>query len=254
MTKLKKNIRGSLKLEDVRIFNQNGTDSIESLEVLAIDRFNKVWGMPFESIGGNSSGDTVVETTYTVLINTLIPNAELIPGAFYKILDADVNLYGGTEIILTAITENELSLQGSGKFYCPKYDLSADGTGYGIWTTYMEGTFSSIVGNFSSGEIVTADNGATAIYLAEGFLNYVSGDWSGATEIGGAGGTCEVSDFVSPSYTVGQTVHWGGKSWINLNGNIGASIDKYTLDAEWQEIPFNDVGYNVHIDEIQQKN
>jgi len=174
-----------------------------------------------------------------------------IPGLNYTITDADVNLYGGTEITLTAITPSELSLQGSGKFYCPKYDVSAESTGYGIWTKQMEDTFSNIVGIFTPNEIVTANNGATAKYLAEGFLEFISGDWSFATSISGATATADVSGFVTPSYTVGQIVHWGGKSWTNVNGNIGASIDKYTLNAEWTEIPFNETDYNVYIDEIQ---
>jgi hypothetical protein len=108
-----------------------------------------------------------------------------IPGLNYTITDADVNLYGGTEITLTAITPSELSLQGSGKFYCPKYDVSAESTGYGIWTKQMEDTFSNIVGIFTPNEIVTANNGATAKYLAEGFLEFISGDWSFATSISG---------------------------------------------------------------------
>lgn len=29
---------------------------------------------------------------------------------------------------------------------------------------------------------------------------------------------------------------WGGKVWKNLNGNIGAAVDDFTLDAEWQLI------------------
>ena len=33
MANLKKYIRGNIKLEDVRTFNKNGTDTIESLEV-----------------------------------------------------------------------------------------------------------------------------------------------------------------------------------------------------------------------------
>jgi hypothetical protein len=173
------------------------------------------------------------------------------PGLNYTITDADVNLYGGTEITLTAITPSELSLQGSGLFYCPKYDLNTPG--YNIWTTYMKGTFSNVVGTFTSGETITAQNGAEAIYLAEGFLNYVSGDWSGSTSITGdfSNATCTVSGFIPPSYSIGQIVHWGGKSWTNVNGNIGASIDKYTLDAEWTEISFNATDYNVYIDEIQ---
>lgn len=259
MADLKKYIRGNIKLEDVRTFNQNGTDTIESLEVLGIDRFNKVWGIPFESIGGGNpsggtggTGGTVVETTYDDLINTLIPNEELIPGTFYRILDADKPLYGGTEITLTAISSNELSLQGSGKFYCPKYDVSAERTGYGIWTKQMEGTFYSIVGTFVQNEVVTANNGATATYLAQGFLEWISGDWSGATSITGywSGATANISGVTTPSYSIGQVVHWGGKSWTNVNGNIGASIDKYTLNSEWTEIPFNSTDYNVYIDEI----
>jgi hypothetical protein len=115
----------------------------------------------------------------------------------------------------------------------------------------MEGSFSNILGTFTTNETVTAQNGATATYLAEGFLKWVSGDWSAAVEIGGASGTCEVFDFVSPSYAEGEIVHWGGKSWKNLNSNVGINIDKYTLDSEWELIPFNEIDYNVYVDEIQ---
>ena len=200
--------------------------------------------------GGSAPTQGVIEITRAEA-ETLQATSSFVVGATYVITNADAPLYGGTEITLTAITPSELSLQGSGLFYCPKYDLSGVGTGYGIWTTYMEGTFSNVVGTFYSGETVTSQNGATAIYLAEGFLNYISGDWSGATAISGATATANVSGFVSPSYSVGQIVHWGGKSWTNVNGNIGTSVDKYTLDAEWTEIPFNATDYNVYIDEIQ---
>ena len=200
--------------------------------------------------GGSAPTQGVIEITRAEAI-ALQATASFVPGAIYVITDADINLYGGTAITLTAITSNELSLQGSGKFYCPKYDVSAVGTGYGIWTKYMEGTFSNVVGTFYLGQTITAQNGATAKYLAEGFLNYISGDWSGATTITAGSTTANVSGFVSPSYSVGQIVHWGGKSWTNVNGNIGASVDKYTLDSEWQEIPFNATDYNVYIDEIQ---
>ena len=208
-----------------------------------VDLYNKIKKLP-------SSGGT--QTAYITITRaeaeTLQLSNSFIAGATYVITDADVNLYGGTEITLTAITSNQLSLQGSGLFYCPKYDLTTPG--YGIWTTYMEGTFFNIVGNFSANETVTAQNGARAKYLAEGFLEWISGDWSGATSISGAIATANVSGFVSPSYSIGQVVHWGGKSWTNVNGNIGTSIDKYTLDAEWTEIPFNATDYNVYIDEI----
>ena len=221
-----------------------GTTDIESFGVyLNENSFFLISG------GSNNNSSSVVIVADNTALVGLIANNELIPGASYKILSADPNLYGGTEITLTAITKNQLSLFGSGLFYCPKYDLST--SGYGIWTKYMKGTFSNVVDTFYSGQTITAQNGATAKYLAEGFLNYISGDWSGATTITAGSTTANVSGFVSPSYSVGQIVHWGGKSWTNVNGNIGASVDKYTLDSEWTEIPFNATDYNVYIDEIQ---
>lgn len=199
---------------------------------------------------GGGGGSQSIRLTRTEIL-ALQASSSFIIGANYTITDADVNLYGGTEITLTAITSNELSLQGSGKFYCPKYDVSAESTGYEIWTKQMEGTFSNIVGTFTQGETVTSNDGSTAIYLAEGFLEWISGSWNLATSISGATATADVLGFLAPGYEVDQIVHWGGKSWISISGRTGSSIDKYTLDSEWQEIPFNETDYNVYIDEIQ---
>jgi len=196
-----------------------------------------------------SGGGIVTLTRAEALV--LKDTSSFVPGTYYCITDADVLLYGGTEVTLLAITNNQLSLSGSGKFYCPKYDLSEANTGYGVWNIYMQGEFINITGTFTYGERVTAQNGAEATYLAQGFLAYNSGDWSLATEIGGTSGTCEVSGFVSPFYERDQIVHWGGKSWINTNGNIGSSLDKYILDSEWLEIEFNETDYNVYVDGIE---
>lgn len=251
--------------EELYIINQNETPIIkfsDTNEVFLIDNLlNKLQRIDSEielkitledliSLSSTSSTNNLTVNLTKNEVNNLKNTNSLIPGLNYTITDADVNLYGGTEITLTAIASNELSLQGNGKFYCPKYDVSAEGTGYGVWTKQMEGAFSDIVGTFTLNEVVTANNGATATYLAEEFLEWISGDWSGATSISGATATANVSGFVSPSYSIGQVAHWGGKSWTNVNGNIGESIDKYTLDVEWTEIPFNETDYNVYIDEI----
>ena len=47
--------------------------------------------------------------------------------------------------------------------------------------------------------------------LAQGMIQWVSGDWSAATSIEGdvSGATADVADFVSPSYGVGDKVIWG---------------------------------------------
>jgi hypothetical protein len=209
---------------------------------------------PYAEVKDSLLSDAPTNSTYIKITRAeaeiLQATSSFVPGATYTITDADVNLYGGTEITLTAITSNQLSLQGSGKFYCPKYDVSAESTGYGIWTKQMEGIFSSIVGTFTPGETVTANNGAIAKYLAQGFLEFISGVWEFATSITGATATADVSGFVTPSYTEGQIVHWGGKSWLSGGNSLGDSIDKYTLSNIWTVIPFNETDYNVYIDEI----
>lgn len=65
-------------------------------------------------------------------------------------------------------------------------------------------------------------------------------------------GTANVSfSLRQPSYAIGESTIWGGKKWINKTGNIGSSVDKYTLDStNWELVAFNDVDYSVEIDEI----
>jgi hypothetical protein len=186
-------------------------------------------------------------------IDTLVGSNNLIPGQLYKITGVDTDLYGGTDILIKAATTNKLELAGHGIFYNPKY-LNSQATpnnGYGIWSNYITLTMSSIVGTFTNGDTVTANNGATATYLANGFLQWISGNWSAATSISnGSGATANVTGGVSPSYTIGQDVIWGGKHWTNVTGNIGTATDKYTLSADWTVVPFNDVDYNVEIDVV----
>ena len=49
----------------------------------------------------------------------------------YKITNADIDLYGGTEIYLTTNSQGVLNEFGEGKFYSPKYDQTV--SGYKIW-------------------------------------------------------------------------------------------------------------------------
>ena len=91
-----------------------------------------------------------------------------------------------------------------GKFYNPKYNQSV--YGFGIWDNKMYGTFSGIEGtsDYQGKEAVTANNAATGVLLADGMIQFVSGDWSTATSITGAvsGATANIAGFVSPSYGV----------------------------------------------------
>jgi len=186
-------------------------------------------------------------------VDTLIGSNSLVPGTTYIISGVDVPLYGGTTVILQAETTNKLALAGHGLFYNPRYLNSqlTPNNGYGIWSNYMTITMSNIVGTFYNGNTVTANNGATAIYLAKNFFQWVSGNWSAATSISnGSGATANVTGGVSPSYAIGQDVIWGGKHWTNVTGNVGTATNKYTLSADWAVVPFNDVDYDVVADII----
>ncbi len=199
---------------------------------------------------GNISIGEVITKTKTE-IDTLIGTAELSVGALYEITECDTLLYGGTTLYLKALTTSQLEQEGTGLFYTPKYDQTI--IGYNIWTKYMNVTFSTIVGTFVTNETVTANNGATATLLVNGFLTWVSGDWNTAISITGgtSGATANITTTDSPSYSIGNIVHWGGKTWINLNGSVGTSIDKYTLSpTEWDIVEVNSINYNIHLDTI----
>jgi hypothetical protein len=188
-------------------------------------------------------------------IDTLVGSNNLIPGQLYKITGVDTALYGGTDILIKAATANKLELAGHGIFYNPKYLNSQEtpNNGYGIYNSYMFPTITNVAGGaFNNGDTVTADNGATATFVALNVLIFLTGDWSLATTIdNGEGVTADITGAVSPSYSIGQDVIWGGKHWTNTSGDVGIADDKYTLSAaDWTVVPFNDVDYNVVADVI----
>ena len=44
---------------------------------------------------------------------------------------------------------------------------------------------------------------------------------------------------------------WGGYSWTNVNGNVGASVDVLNLNAEWTKNMYNTTNYNIAYDVIE---
>ena len=210
-----------------------------------------------DALGGGGGGQIAFTKTKAEM-DALIAANDLVAGALYEITGVHPTLYNdgttsGTTVYLRAISGSELEVQGMGKFYNPKYNQAVDG--FGIWDNKMYGTFSGIVGTFDyqGKEAVTANNGATGLMLAEGMIQWVSGDWSTAISITGdvSGATANISDFVSPTYSVGDKVIWGGYSWTNVNGNIGASVDVLNLDAEWTKNVYDTTNYNIAYDLIE---
>lgn len=223
-----------------------------------------------EVVINNQSGQTInspiYEYTYSEM-QDLIADSGLRVSSLYKITDVDTDLYGGTEIILMAVTTNTLSTRGMGKFYNPKYNQNIDG--YGIWTN--KGTFDAtgLSADFNFNEEIIGDGGQVG-YLAgtvwEGNDIYFipeSGNWSTVTGITGlnSGSTGETSNFSIPSYSAGTKTIWGGKVWSNVSGETGYPIyafpqyntnpSAFDLNHEWEVVDYNGTDYNVVWDEIE---
>ena len=49
----------------------------------------------------------------------------------------------------------------------------------------------------------------------------------------------------------GGKVIWGGYSWTNVNGNVGASVDVLNLDGEWSKNTYDATNYNIAYDLIE---
>lgn len=188
-----------------------------------------------------------ITVTYSELTD-LINASALVVGQLYKITGVDSALYGGTDILIKAATINKLETTGSGVFFTPTYG------NFPIWSNYIRCSLTSLSGTFSNGELVTANNGATANFINNELLNFVSGDWVGAASITGenSGVTADIGASASPSYAQGNKVIWGGKIWTNITGNIGYFEDPYSLNStDWSVITFNESDYNIGVDEIK---
>ena len=210
------------------------------------------------SVGGSS---TLIYTEITkVQADALIVANTIVPGVLYKITGVDNTLYNdgttsGTAIFVTGLTTNTFSPDGIGMFYNPKYTNT--GTN-GIWTNIVTSTCSvPTVSILKSGEIITANNGAIATLLS-GFsnnriyYNITSGDWSTATSITGgtSGALANISATAIPIYTIGQKIAFGGYTWSNVNGNIGAATNILNLNTEWTKVVYNTTDYNLVYDII----
>jgi hypothetical protein len=207
--------------------------------------------IPFTSI----TGDTLmINPNDTLLINgnpdllLAMQNNSLIPGQFYKITGVNVDLYGGTDIIVQALSTNTISKNGHGLFYNPKY------TQYDIWSPYSTLEFTSQDGFFEAGEKILGDSGQTGtlVGLPGNYqLTFIAetGEFSAGTVVTGynSGATALTTNLVSASYNIDDKVIWGGKVWKNVSGNSVTLVDKVigTGDAGYWQYPQLPAGINL---------
>lgn len=225
-------------------------------------QMEKLTGVAFN--GGGGGGGTPLITKTKSEIDSLISSNGLVPGQFYKVTGVDVPLYGGTDIIMQAATNNQLALQGHGIFYTPKYDQEM--LGYNVWSKNILYTALFDEGAFNVGEMVElrdlSDNVlGTATFRNQGLLEWISGstaDWtapSGTNYIHGVGSNHNAGEFNVTNFPAsinpigGDLTIWGGRVWSSAGGT-GNSIDQFTLDANWNLVSYNVNDYNISIDVI----
>lgn len=202
--------------------------------------------------GGGGTGNPLEIVTYQEATD-LATQDLLVPGQKYLITDANANLYGGTNIFISAATTSTFEIKGHGIFFNPDY------ANIPIWSPFSELTVGSETGEIEVGETITAQSGATGQVFAYNpqthkvYFLILSGSWTNVTSITGAtsGYTATVSFASIMDYPVGMKVIWGGKVWENINGVYGTTLDFFTLDDnEWTELDYTDASYLGAIDVV----
>lgn len=203
-----------------------------------------------EVIESASVCEPTLEIYYEVTVEEaqdLSNNSAFEVGATYGIINADSPLYGGTKVIVRAISNNQLEIKGTGMFFNPIYDEVS--VSKGMWSNDMHGevdTSTAINKFIPANQLITTDNGAQGIFLTNKLIQYVGGDWGSATSFTYNGEVYPITSFSNPQYSMGDRVVWGGTIWENTGGNIGSPLNDYELNTtDWTQINYNNVDYNL---------
>lgn len=175
----------------------------------------------------------------------------LVPGKFYFIMGVDESLYGGTDILLRALTPYQFSTDGLGNFYNPNYEEIEQG----IWDGEVcEVSVYDKSGEFYPGEAIETTEGHVGFWLNNGHLSLLpDGEpWTmGTYNITGqqSGSTAEIVIFGVKAYAPDDKVIWGGRVWNNLTGNTGYQTGPFQLNEDdWEMLPYEPISLLVFID------
>ena len=220
-------------------------------------------------------GLSQIETITKTVLDNLISTNSLKKGKHYRIKSVDssfnpdyvYNLYGGTDIIVTAIETNKISNSGIGQFFNPKYNRNVNG--YGIWDSYntFDITLTNDTSNFfGRNEYITSyPNGYSGQIIgnihSHKFISF-GDDWT--TEFAFSGNnsesTADINSVTMKTYSIGDVVFWGGRAWVNKSGNVGLSNNEFEFIHtgtssktyyDWNPISYtNSTYYNEVWDDI----
>jgi hypothetical protein len=215
------------------------------------------------AVFANNTGGTFSVSGFSTNLKTITKSVAdqsisantLVEGAFYKITGCATSLYGGTDIILQAVSTSAFTQNGTGIFYNPKYNT------YDIWSNLIDIAGSdSLTSDYDVSENITGDGGQTGSLIGLPYVNNlyvvsgITGDWSSVTSFSSdsTNNVVTVGGVTASTYSAGTKVIWGGKVWENLTGSAGTSVDIFTLDnINWSGVSYNENDYNIAYDYIE---
>jgi hypothetical protein len=167
----------------------------------------------------------VFETITKTDLDSLISASALTAGNTYRITGVNPDLYGGTDIILQALSTTELSKNGHGLFYNPNYNQ------YDIWTNVSYIGYYNLTGYFQVGDTFYGDSGQVGELVTlpgEYSLNFVSlhGEFSAGTVFTSSTFTATTDYLYTPTWNIGDKVIWGGKVWEKMSADTGTSVNE----------------------------
>ena len=181
-------------------------------------------------------------------LDSLISSSGLTQSRFYKVTGVNVDLYGGTDIIIQAVSTHQISKNGNGLFYNPNYD-SID-----IWNPISILSFDTQNGFFNPSETIIGNSGQIGQMIGlpgENTISFIliQGNFSGGTSFTGvsSNATAVVTDNNIANYNIGDIVIWGGKVWQNISGTSTSVVNKvvYTGTSDyWQYFNIGGVELN----------
>jgi len=200
------------------------------------------------SLSGLSS---IINSSITVTkseLDSLISSSGLTQSAFYKVTGVNVDLYGGTDVVIQALSTHQISRSGHGLFYNPNYDY------FGIWNPISTLTLTSQSLFFTVNELIFGDSGQIAEMIGlpgEESMSIITiqGSFSGGTVITGgtSNATATVTNNNVANYNVGDKVIWGGRVWESVSGTNTSVVNKvvYTGTSDYNQ-SFNIGGVQIN--------
>ena len=246
---------------------------------------NSIKAKDFEgNLTGGGGGITEVTKAE---MDDIINNGALSIGSFYMITnaasgsDAEIQ-YGGSRIILQAVTTSSLANDGVGLFWNPKYEnpntpTAPPDTNYCVWDGTNRFHFTDCNGYFAHNDYIYLSANGTSSYCnlianiggdsltlsmpgdsnKDFFQNPANYPFSIQSDTNPTSASIDYAYYTS-SYNIGDKVIYGGLVHRNLTGQVGTKFNgSWPLDAlyldntNWEIVPFNTTDYDLVVDKIK---